>query len=85
VGAVQLSIPTSSVIATVVTNQLPVAMFWAVPLGGCPFACHGHHSRIRNSQVGKGGLPPLTFVNIQTWRISGGKPPFPTCEFPYVE
>ena len=34
--------------------------------------------------VGKGGLPPLFWIE-QLYSKSGGKPPFLTCEFMIVE
>ena len=50
-----------------------------------------YHSTDNNSQVGKGGLPPLKIRSLSTMNLivmdewlrilSGGKPPFPTCEF----
>ena len=54
-----------------------------------------HDSSNRNSQVGKGGLPPLKIRSDSSWSyqfnverlriLSGGKPPFPTCEFLSLE
>src|SRR6266576_2016749 len=35
-------------------------------------------------EVGKGGLPPL-FLKSSSIENSGGKPPFPTCEFMTIE
>ena len=37
-----------------------------------------------NSQVGKGGLPPLQLHQLQILKGSD-KPPFPTCEFLSLE
>src|SRR5882762_94592 len=44
-----------------------------------------YHSTYGNSQVGKGGLPPLDTLRLSVTKTSGGKPPFPTCEIPYLD
>src|SRR5216683_4642658 len=70
---------------TVIKSLVTITLFLFLPGVIRPQAPQPDGGGIR-SQVRKGGLPPLLLLELDTVasKMSGGKPPFPTCDPAFI-